>query len=102
MTEYTQFLLATEYNPSPNSKGKAIVDKMDEALAGTESPFNKDVETLRLNYGLKKGTTIELTLKQALDLIPRERKRSDAYRQLQKHLQGVYGVTLTITTIKRK
>ena len=101
MIEYTQFLMATEYQQARICQ----IEETDNHI-GTpveiENSFYKDVETLHEHFNLEKGTTIQMSLKEALRLLPRERKRSDAYRKLQKHLQSVYGVTLILIPKKNK
>jgi hypothetical protein len=95
MKEYIYFMLATEYKPpSTIKKETENNDNIKMRIVETDDVFEKDVETLRQSYGLEKNSTIELTLKQALELMPRKRKRSDAYKKLQKHLQSEYGVIL--------
>lgn len=91
--------MATEYQQTGICQ-KAETDNSIDNPVETENPFSKDVETLQEHFVLEKGTTIQLTLKEALSLLPRERKRSDAYRKLQKHLQSVYGVTFILTNKK--
>lgn len=96
MVEYTQFLIATEYQQTGICKTMVTDTKSDTAVE-IENPFSKDVATLQKLFVLEKGATIQMPLREALILLPRERKRSDAYRKLQKHLQSVYGVNLILT-----
>lgn len=57
-----------------------------------------ELKVLEARFGeLTRGKAIELPLRELLLLIPRSRKRSDAYRSLLTKLNGI-GVTLTITT----
>ena len=51
---------------------------------------------------LKSGTCIDITLQELLHLIPRKRRRVDAYRGLQRALSERRGVTLRIKSNKTK
>ena len=48
------------------------------------------------------GLCVRITLKEALGMMPRNRKRVDAYDGLTKYLQEEYGITLTIYSQKTK
>lgn len=64
--------------------------------------FKSDVEALEKKFGpLKDGMKIELSLTEALELIPRDRKRTDAYKALQKYLSE-RGVNLVVKSQKTK
>lgn len=66
--------------------------------------YKKDVEALRNKYGaaFKTGLCIELTLQEALFIMPRERRRIDAYFGLISYLKREQGITLTIKSQKTK
>ena len=51
---------------------------------------------------LKSGTCIDITLQELLQIIPRRRRRIDAYRGLQRALSERRGVTLRIKSNKTK
>ena len=51
---------------------------------------------------LKSGTCIDITLQELLHIIPRRRRRVDAYRGLQRALSERRGVTLRIKSNKTK
>ena len=51
---------------------------------------------------LKSGTCIDITLQELLQIIPRRRRRIDAYRGLQRALSKRRGVTLRIKSNKTK
>ena len=60
-----------------------------------------ELRILTENFGeLISGRTIEVPLRQLLTLLPRTRRRSDAYRALVKKLERI-GVMLNITTNKK-
>lgn len=86
---------------------KAVPDVNEEKTA-TEikipKKYQDDIETLRDMYGenFKTGLCINLTLKEALEIMPKERLRVDAYTGLISFLKGKMGITLTIKSQKSK
>ena len=66
--------------------------------------FKKDIEALQDKYGdaFKTGFCINLTLQDALSIMPRERRRIDAYRGLLSFLKEKLGIILSITSQKTK
>lgn len=66
--------------------------------------YKKDIESLRDRYGdsFSTGFCIEITLKELLELCPRERHRKDAYHGLISYLKNNQGITLTIKSQKSK
>ncbi len=91
---------------SPLSRRGAIPDVIDRkiATAGIPARFREDIEKLQEFYGteFKEGLTIDWSLQQALEILPRERKRVDAYDSLKKYLLETRGIKLTITSNKTK
>lgn len=72
---------------------------------GSIGKYQKDIAALEERYGklsTQTGLSINLTLKEALALMPRNRKRIDAYAGLVSYLKREYGITLTITSQKTK
>lgn len=66
--------------------------------------FRDDVESLSSYIGENKfesGLTIEVTLNELLSVVPRKRRRTDAYDALVKYLRDERDITLTIKTKKR-
>lgn len=64
--------------------------------------IDPEILLLAREYGpLSNGVKIELSLQEALQLFPRQRKRSDAYKGLIKKVKEQFNVELTIGT-KRK
>lgn len=61
-----------------------------------------EIRALQLDLGrnLEKGMTLEYSLHDLLDLIPRQRMKSDAYKGLIRKLQEQYGVELIINSKK--
>ena len=66
--------------------------------------YKKDVALLQRKYGdaFKTGFCINLTLQEALSVMPRDRKRVDSYAGLISYLKKEQGITLTIKSQKTK
>ena len=67
--------------------------------------YRKDIVALEERYGklsTQTGLSINLTLREALTLMPRNRKRIDAYEGLRNYLKREYGIELTIKSQKTK
>jgi hypothetical protein len=72
--------------------------------------FKADVETLKAQYpsAFENKHGIVLTLHEALELLPRDRARTDSYKSLQEWLLTNTGVKLSVrsrkyqSTIKKK
>ena len=63
----------------------------------SESPYASDIKALEKRFGkLKNGLVINLSLHEALELLPRNRKRSDAYKGLKSELKRIFGVVLNV------
>lgn len=68
-----------------------------------KDPYAGDIHRLEeaLGHPLEKGACIDFTLQDLLRIIPRRRRRIDAYRGLVSKLKNM-GVTLTIKSQKSK
>jgi len=68
--------------------------------------YKKDITALERYYDCElsslTGLCINLTLQEALSIMPRERRRIDAYRGLQSYLKRELDITLTIKSRKTK
>ena len=66
--------------------------------------YGQDITALKKKFGNSfiTGLCIRITLKEALEMMPRNRKRVDAYYGLTRYLQEEYGITLTIYSQKTK
>ncbi len=66
--------------------------------------YKADVEALQLYCGdsFAEGITIEMSLQEALEVMPKERRRVDAYDSLAKYLDSEWNIKLTIKSIKTK
>lgn len=86
-----------ETTPDVTEKSSTIAKPIPEK-------YEKDIEALRKKYGenFKTGLCIEVTLKELLEICPRERRRTDAYTGLISFLKGKMGITLNIKSQKSK
>ena len=66
--------------------------------------FKEDIEALETYIGrkLESGLCIKVDLSELLTVIPRERKRTDAYKTLVKFLKDEFGIDLIINSKKQK
>ena len=66
--------------------------------------FRKDIEALEDYTGrkLESGLCIKVDLSELLTVIPRERKRTDAYNTLVQYLRDEFGIELIINSKKQK
>lgn len=63
----------------------------------------EEIEVLAQHVGgIASGMTIEIDLRELLDLLERKRRKADSYYQLKKHLKEDYGVELIITSRTNK
>lgn len=76
--------------------------KSPEPILEMKDDIDPEIFLLAREYGpLSNGVKIELSLQEALQLFPRQRKRSDAYKGLIKKVKEQFNAELTIGT-KRK
>ena len=78
------------------------IEEQPEPIApnpAKESKFDDDVEALRRHYGEEQfihGAIFELSLEEILEIVPRNRRRRDAYVSLGKYLKEQYDIKLII------
>ena len=97
MSDFRRLCLEAEEN---NELDAAPVD-MDDGQQ-SENPYASEIKRLEDEYGpLMEGQHLIIQLQDLLVLIPRARKRIDAYKGLIKELAN-RGVTLTIKSRKTK
>ena len=111
-TDFINRILGAEQKPSPNrldnniAEPSVIVRKDSNKTFPKPIPekYKKDVEALRGKYGdaFETGLCISITLQDALSIMPRERRRIDAYRGLLSFLKEKLGIILSITSQKTK
>ena len=96
MTDFRRLCLEAERK---NELDAAPVDREDEQ---PESQYAGEIKRLEAEYGpFANGMSITVQLKDLLSLIPRKRRRIDAYRRLVQELANK-GVTLKIISRKTK
>ena len=91
---------STTSNRLENNAAPSVTARKDST-----GKYPDDIAALEEKYGKlssQTGLSINLTLKEALSLMPRGRKRIDAYAGLMNYLKREYGITLTITSQKTK
>ena len=97
ITNFRRLCLEAEGKGEPN----AAPADMDDGQQ-PENPFAGDIKSLEDKYGpLMEGQHLTIQLQDLLVLIPRARKRIDAYKGLIKEMAN-RGVTLTIKSRKTK
>lgn len=81
-----------------------VIEKSSTNTKPIPEKYKKDIKSLLDKYGdaFKTGFCINLTLQEALFIMPRERKRIDAYKGLQSYLKKDWDITLTIKSRKTK
>ena len=79
-----------------------VTEKSSTIAKPIPEKYKKDIEALREKYGdsFSTGFCIEVTLKELLEICPRERKRTDAYTGLVSYLSKELGIKLTIKSQK--
>ena len=96
MTDFRRLCLEAEESKELD----AAPDNMDDGQP--ESQYTGDIEKFEAEYGpLTDGMSITVQLKDLLSLIPKKRRRIDAYRMLARELAN-RGVTLKIISRKTK
>ncbi len=85
-------------------RGSAPAVKYEEELQLGLTPIEQDVMSLKQyigETGFKSGLCIEITLKELLSVIPKKRRRTDAYAALVRYLKDECDITLTIKSNKK-
>lgn len=69
-----------------------------------ESKYESDIEALKRKFGdaFLTGFSIEIDLKDILEICPRKRRKTDSYMGLIGFLQKKYGIILKIVSQKTK
>lgn len=101
-------ILGVEREPMPNRQETSTAPDVTEKAVSSEpvpEKYQRDIEALQKKYGRFSSLTglcINLTLQEALSIMPRERRRIDSYRGLQSYLKKDWNITLTIKSQKTK
>ena len=104
MFDFIREILGAERNSVSNRLEKDAAPSVT-AKKDSTGKYQKDIAALEEKYGklsTQTGLSINLTLKEALTLMPRSRKRIDAYAGLVSYLKREYSITLIITSQKTK
>ena len=103
-------LIKTLYNlfcgsESQDGRSDCAPDVIEKASTEVIIPerFREDIERLK-KYGveLRSGLCIEIELSELLEILPRERRRKDAYDKLVKFLADEMNIKLTIKSRRSK
>lgn len=80
--------------------GVSVIAESGGTKSATFVPrrFKEDLKALEKNYCLSDGLEINLTLQEALQLLPRDYPKTEAYIGLIHWLKRTYGVVLNITS----
>lgn len=99
--ELSQILLGESDN---FLRGSAPDEKCVATLQTDLTPIEKDVMSLKQyvgEIGFKSGLCIDITLQDLLSVVPRKRRRTDAYTALVRYLKDEWDITLTIKSNKK-
>lgn len=75
---------------------KETRESMQTSVSEPRTPEDEIEVLARYCGGLAKGKVIKIGLHEILDIIPRKRKKADAYYALKKQLRDEYGVEIVI------
>lgn len=104
-TDFIKQILGAERRYTTSNRLENNAEPSVTARKDSTERYRKDIATLEERYGKLSsqiGLSINLTLKEALTLMPRNRKRIDAYAGLISFLKREYGITLIIKSQKTK
>lgn len=99
--ELSQILLGESDN---FLRGSAPDVKCVATLQTDLTPIEQDVMSLKQyigETGFKSGLCIDITLQDLLSVVPRKRRRTDAYTTLVRYLKDEWNITLTIKSNKK-
>lgn len=104
-TDFIKQILETERIFISNRQEKTVPDVIGEkTVEAIPDKFRNDIEALKKKYGesFKSGLCINISLQEILMIIPKQRKRQDAYTGLISFLKTKMGIELNITSQKKK
>ena len=107
MLIYNLFKTLTGEVEYPESRQEGVAPDVNVNKENTvivPDKFKKDIEALENYTGskLESGLCIRVDLSELLTVIPRERKRTDAYNTLVQYLKDEFGIDLIINSKKQK
>lgn len=107
--EYIKRILENEQIVVTSRQEKTVPDVIEEKTVYVKEnnipdKFKNDIEALKKKYGesFKSGLCINISLQEILMIIPKQRKRQDAYTGLISFLKSKMGIELNITSQKKK
>ena len=85
-------------------QSEAVTDETTKNSIIIPEKYRRDIETLQVLYpdAFKNKTEIVMTLREALDVLPRDRERTDAYKTLAVWMNNNLNISLTIKSRKSK
>lgn len=104
-TEFITRILGAERRSTTSNRLENNAVPSVTARKDCTGKYRKDIAALEERYGklsTQTGLSINLTLKEATLMMPRNRKRIDAYAGLVSYLKREYGIVLIITSQKTK
>jgi hypothetical protein len=106
-TEFVKQILGAERHSVSNrlENAEPSVSVKKDSNEPIPEKYKKDIAGLEKKYGSLSsltGFSISLTLKEALEIMPRERRRVDAYEGLKNYLKKAYRIELAIKSQKTK
>ena len=101
--EFISRILGAEKVSALNRQEEVTTPDVIEKSSISEK-YKKDIEALQTRYGasFSTGFCIEVTLRELLEICPRERRKTDAYTGLVSYLSKELGITLIIKSQKSK
>ena len=98
LSEEAQYLESRQDSVSPDVNGK----KANTVIVPAK--FKNDIKALEDYTGrkLENGVCIKVELSELLDIVPRERRRIDAYNALVQFMKDELGVDLVISSSRKK
>lgn len=106
--EFINQLLGFEREPMPNRQDTVTApDVTEKAVLSEPIPekYQRDIEALQKKYGKLSSLTgfcISISLKEALTIMPRLRRRIDSFAGLVSYLKKEWDITLSIKSQKTK
>ena len=85
-------------------QSEAVTDETTKNSIIIPEKYRRDIETLQALYpdAFKNKTEIVMTLHEALDVLPRDSERTDAYKALAVWMNNNLNISLTIKSRKSK
>ena len=104
MLENEREVISSHQENNNNIAEPDVIEEKTATEIKIPKKYKDDIESLKGIYQeeFKTGLCINITLQEALKIMPKERLRVDAYTGLISFLKGKMGITLNITSQKTK